>query len=168
MRKESVRYITIGGLSSAIAVIMVFAASIMPTIKLMIMFSSGFCVLPLLSKRRPWYGLACHIASGALMLLVIPNAVYGLAYLTMFGLYPFVRYFFARFIPNKRTQLILLCVATLFVIVSAYFVATKVLSITIQLPQWAIIAVIPGTMLVVYVEETVCNWFSTMLMRLKL
>ena len=168
MRKENVRYIAIGGLCSAIAVVLVFVASILPTMKLMVMFCSGLCMLPLLYKRKPWYAMACHIAAGALTLLIIPNPVYGLSYFLMFGMYPFVRSLFARFIPDKKTQLILLCVATLLVIISAYFVAIYFLSITIQLPQWAIVAVIPGSVLVVYIEETICNWFSAMLFRLKL
>ncbi len=162
------RLITIGGVCAAIAVIIVFAASLIPTMKLGAMFCSGLCVLPLLSKHKPWYGLTCHVAAGVLMLIIVPNPVYGLSYLTMFGLYPFVKYIVDKFVSDRVKRLIILCVITLIVIVAAYFAATYVLYVPIILPSWAFFAVIPGAALVVYIEEVVCKWFYAFLLRIKL
>lgn len=165
MQREKNRIIAYGGISSALAVVLVFAASVLPTGKLVCMFAAGLCPLVLLSKHKVAGAAASAAAAGGLMLVLIPNLAYGLSYVLMFGLYPFIRYACRRF-KSKTSEVLVLCVITFIVLLLGLFLAQAIFSVTLPFAPWiAIVLLLPISVGVVFLEDFLSVLFLRLLVK---
>lgn len=84
--------LTIGAMTTALGVLFMYAASIVPSGKLALLFLSSVVIwIPLNERGGIVTAAVCYLATAILSLLLIPNKLYPLAYALFFGLYGFIK-----------------------------------------------------------------------------
>ena len=93
MRKLSpTTRLTVGAMSTALGVLFLYAASIVPSGKLVLLFlASAVIWIPLNERGGIVSAALCYIATALLSLLLIPNKLYPLVYALFFGPYGFIK-----------------------------------------------------------------------------
>lgn len=115
-----------GGILTALTVLLIYIAYIMPGGKLAVFTAVSFLPLVLLRDRAVLASLSCYVACTALIFLLIPNPIYFIAYGIFFGLYPLMRHWF----EHLRRRWMLYAALTLFCEISgiaAYFIVRAML-----------------------------------------
>lgn len=84
--------LTVGAMAAALAVLFMYASSIVPSGKLVLCFLASVVIwIPLNERGGLPSAILCYIAAGLLTLLLVPNRLYALAYALFFGPYAFVK-----------------------------------------------------------------------------
>ena len=79
--------ITIGAAGAALAILMLLAASILPTMRLACLYLASLFCCPLACEGEPLYGFVCFLTAGICALLLSSVKIYALLFLLFFGHY---------------------------------------------------------------------------------
>lgn len=74
---------------TAVAVVLVYLAQIVPTMKLSLVAMAGVAAAFIVAESGPLYGLLCYAASAILSMILAPSS--GWMYVVFFGWYPAVK-----------------------------------------------------------------------------
>lgn len=145
-RVNTTTALTVAAMSTAIGVVCLFAASIIPTAKLALMFLSSLCLwIPLNEHRGFPFALLTYIATGAISFFIIPDKLYSAAYLLFLGIYGMVRLGLETLIPDRFVAFALKIIFCDFVTALAYVLSVHILDVNIftmipEIPLFIIIA----------------------------
>ena len=134
------RYLALAGIMTAVTVILLFAAMIVPNLKLVLYGLSSLPMAALLLETNRRTGIMFYIATAALALILLPDKMAALPYVTVLGLYGLIKAVAEKF-PNRIIE---------WTIKEIYFNATLFLyglliykvfmpNITFPIPIWAVV-----------------------------
>lgn len=144
-RLDTTTRLTVAAMSSAIGIVCLYAASIVPAIKLALMFLSSLCIwIPLNEPKGFPFALLTYIATGAISLLIIPDKLYSAAYLLFLGCFGMIKYGFDRLIPDRFVSFALKIIACDIISALAFLLTIWILELNIftmipEIPLWIII-----------------------------
>ena len=95
--KKKTRTITLSALFSALAVIILYFASIWPTGQLGLAAAASVFVAAAVIETGLISGVNVYIVSSVLSMLIVPNRVVALLYVCFFGFYPILKSLIERF-----------------------------------------------------------------------
>ncbi len=85
-----------GGMCAALCMVMLFAASFIPNIKIAFMFASslvmGICIL----RYKTAVAAVVYAAVSLLSLFIIPNKLISLIFVSVFGIYPIIKLYIEK------------------------------------------------------------------------
>ncbi len=138
--------LTLGAMAAALGVLFMYAASILPSGKLVLLFLASVVIwIPLNERGGIPYAVACYLATALLTLLLVPNKLYALAYALFFGLYGFIKLGVDgavrdRFIAFVLKMLIMNLLAAAFIWLGGLIMKQDLFS---MLPEYPLYIVIP-------------------------
>lgn len=91
--KMNTRKIALSAMLSALSLVLLAGASMMPTGRVALAVFAGIPVLLASVAGGGTCGMSVYLVTGALSLLVLPGKAMAVAYVTLFGAYPAVQYF---------------------------------------------------------------------------
>ena len=84
--------LTLSAMSTALSVVFLYAASVIPTAKLALCFLTSLMPwIPLRERGGFVYALLSYAATGAICFFLIPNKLYFAAYILFFGCYGMIK-----------------------------------------------------------------------------
>lgn len=101
-RKISPRIIALSGVLSAVALVFLYAAGMIPTGWIGVTAVAGIVVAVAVSSAGYLCGLLSYIVAGVLSLLLVPGKHVAVFFLLLFGLYPLLK---IRFEKKKRRMI---------------------------------------------------------------
>lgn len=159
-RHGSAKTITMGAMCTALSVLCLYAAAVLPTGRLALYFLSSLFVYAL-SGEGAYLGAVCvYMASSALSLIMLPDRVSALPYIALLGHYGIFKAWIDSVMPDKIVRAaikILYCDAFF---VAAVLVAIKLFGISltgIELPVPIPIGVV--VLQLVFLAYDLLYWF---------
>jgi hypothetical protein len=148
---KDAKTVALGGILTAVNLLLVYLASLLPTGRLFLLFAVAFLPQVLLYKRRVAAAVISYAATVLLSFLLISNPFYPLAYLLFFGLFPLIYHAAAHF-SSRITEILLLLAFGSLSFLCLYLIFTFAIGITITqiLPFWAL-ALLCETALLLFV-----------------
>lgn len=110
-----------GGVSAALAIVMLFLASFVPNLTLAFLFASSLVIGICLLRYRLSCALACYIAASAVSLFLVPDKFVPLAFIALFGNYPIIKLYIEK-INNITIEYILKFIAANVYLFMAYVI----------------------------------------------
>lgn len=139
--------LTLSAMSTALSIVFLYAASVIPTAKLALCFLTSLMPwIPLRERGGFIYALLCYAATGAICFFLIPNKLYFAAYVLFFGCYGMIKLSVDSLIRDKLIAFavkLILCNGLAALVI---FGAGKIfgLDIAAQLPEFPLYIVIPA------------------------
>ena len=133
-------------MSTALSVVFLYAASVIPTAKLALCFLTSLMPwIPLRERGGFVYALMSYAATGAICFFLIPNKLYFAAYILFFGCYGMIKLGIDSVIRDKLVAFaakLILCNGLAALVI---FGAGKLFSLDIiaQLPNYPLYIIIP-------------------------
>ena len=134
-------------MSTALSVVFLYAASVIPTAKLALCFLTSLMPwIPLRERGGFVYALLSYAATGAICFFLIPNKLYFAAYILFFGCYGMIKLGIDSVIRDKLVAFaakLILCNGLAALVI---FGAGKLFSLDIiaQLPNYPLYIIIPA------------------------
>ncbi len=162
MKQNRTGKIALGGICTALAVIFMFGASIVPGIELTLFLISSLFTAVMVIEAGPAGGLSVFAASSILGLILIPNKLALIPYVFCLGYYAVLKYFIEK-INGGLLQITIkvlyfaavLCVGLLFF--------KAVLASSIHMPDWPAAGLIAAglvmSILYDYVMTFLIGWY---------
>lgn len=142
MKLSASTKISLAAMAAAISVVMLYAAGMIPNIRLVLLLVSSVTIYALLCEGEFLFAFLAYIAAGLISLLIVPDKTFAFLYIGLFGHYAI----FKVFIDSKvKDKIIAHCIKLLYCnafLALGIFLALKVFNIAvpdISLPQWLII-----------------------------
>lgn len=134
------RKLALSGILLALAVLTLYAESIVPTSKLSLYALSSFFVSVIVMESGIKAGWLFYIASSLLALILIPDKIGLIPYLIFFGIYGILKFYIEklnRLVPEYTLKMIYFnaCLATAYFFVKEFFLG----SVRIDYPWWAVV-----------------------------
>ena len=139
--------LTLSAMSTALSVVFLYAASVIPTAKLALCFLTSLMPwIPLRERGGFVYALLSYAATGAICFFLIPNKLYFAAYILFFGCYGMIKLGIDSVIRDKLVAFaakLILCNGLAALVI---FGAGKLFSLDIiaQLPNYPLYIIIPA------------------------
>lgn len=152
-----------GGVLSALALMFMYLACIVPSGKLALFALSSFCMGVCIAKTGVKYSLAAYFAVSLLSFFILPQKLYAVGFAAFLGLYPFVKLWCEKQ-KNRKLEWILkiLCANIIFAVI--YFAATALFSITENAPVYILLLMF-NAFFVIY--DIVFSVFVTKIMSIR-
>ena len=84
--------LTVGAMASALGVLLMYLACVVPSGKLALCFLASTLIwIPLNARGGTAWALICYASTALITLFLVPNKLYALAYALFFGLYAFIK-----------------------------------------------------------------------------
>ncbi len=94
--------LTSAAMTTALGVLFMFAASLVPTGRLALLFLASVVIwIPLNERGGVGMALLCYLATAGVTFLIVSNKLYVCAYLVFFGLYGFMKLGVDVVIPDR-------------------------------------------------------------------
>lgn len=154
--------LTLAAMSTSIGVLCLYAASVLSTMRLALLFLSSLVIwIPLNERKGFLYGLLCYIATGMLSFFIVPDKLYPMAYLAFFGLFGFLKLGLDTLISDKFAALVLRIIVCNILVGAIIFLLGHFFEIDIftmlpELPIWLIVAVIEILLVAYELIFTMC------------
>lgn len=151
MRRLSIaKTISLGAMATALTVLSLYAASVLPTGHIALYFISSLFVYVLASERAYIGALVSFAASAALSLIVLPSKGAGLwAYIALLGHYGIFRSFIDGALKDRLLKLLLRLIYCNIMTGGAICIAVFLLGLSpsfeinnVSLPVWAMILIL--------------------------
>lgn len=124
--------LTIAAMSTAISVVCMYAASVLPTGRIALCFIASLCMwIPLNERGGLPYALLTYIATMAITFLLIPNKMYFAVYAAFFGSYGLIKLGIDVLIRDKTIAFILKLIACNIIVGAAVLVASLIFEIDV-------------------------------------
>lgn len=85
-----------GGICAAMCMVMLFAASFIPNVKIAFMFASSIVVGICILRYKTAAAVVLYMAVSLLSLFIIPNKFISLAFAAIFGIYPILKLYIEK------------------------------------------------------------------------
>lgn len=145
---SSATKLTLAAMSAAISTLLVYAASMLPTGRIGLLFAASLTLwIPLNEKRSVGYAILSYIVCGALSLILSSNKIYSILYLGFFGLYGFIKFGIDKLSRDKLIAFILKLITCNIIGIAGIVIAFKVFDTDLfalipEFPTWVIIVAI--------------------------
>lgn len=99
---SSVTRLTVSAMTTALGVLFMFGASLLPAGKLGLLFLASLVIwIPLNERGGVLSAILCYLATAGVTFLIVPNKLYAGVYLIFFGLYGFLKLGLDSLIPDR-------------------------------------------------------------------
>lgn len=133
--------IAFGGIMAAMSVVILYIASVLPTLKLAVCLVASAVICIVMIKHGTGSALAVFIAASAVSLIVSPDKIVPFGYLLFFGNYPVVKAYIERMNKLMAEWIVKLIVFVVYVAIA--FAGMKMFfagAITFPCSQWIVFA----------------------------
>lgn len=158
--------LALAGIMTAVTVILLFAAMIIPNMKLVFYGLSSLPMAVLLLETNRRTGIMFYIATAVLAMVLLPDKTAALPYVTVLGLYGLTKAIAEKF-PNRVVEWIikeLYFNATLFIyglLIYKIFIP----DITFPIPIWAIVICAEVIFVAYDYIYSICVWYYEKMFR---
>lgn len=152
---SSTQMLALTGLLSAVCLVLLFAASVVPSGWTGLTAVSGLAVAVAVSAAGYLSGVLCYLVSGILGLLLIPGKHVAVLFLCLFGIYPIVKNLLEK-LRNRALELVLklafgeVVLALLYLLAYSLFFASLVSAWTYSIPFVPVFFVLAGIVFLIY------------------
>lgn len=94
--RSRARAVALGGMFSALAVVMMSIGSIIPSLDMSSAFIAGIVVMVVRMEINRTAPITVYLVSGILSLIILPNRFAGICFMCYYGLYPIVKEYIER------------------------------------------------------------------------
>lgn len=158
--------LALAGIMTAVTVVILFAAVILPNMKIVCYGLSSLPMAALLLETNKRTGVMFYIATAALAMVLLPDKLAALPYVTVLGLYGLIKSIAERF-PNRVVE---------WTIKGIYFNATLFLygflvyklfmpDLEFPIPLWAVILCAEGLFVAYDYIYSICVWYYEKMIR---
>lgn len=151
-----------GGILSALSLLFLYAASVIPTGKLALLAASSFAVGVCISGIGVKFSMISYAAVSLLGFIMIPQKLYGIAFVLFLGIYPFIK-LFCETRKIRAVEWILKFVFANISFAAVYF-AAKLFVIPEGVPIFAYILLFNAVFLI---YDIVFSFFITKIIKLR-
>lgn len=161
-KATSTTKLTLAAMSAAISTLLVYAASILPTGRIGLMFAASLAMwIPLNEKRSVGYAILSYIVCGALSFVLSSNKIYSILYIGFFGLYGFIKFGMDKLTRDKLTAFILKLITCNIIGIAGIVISfkafdTDLFALIPEFPTWVIIIAIELSFVVYEVVYSLC------------
>jgi len=154
--------IALGGICTALAVIFMFGASIVPGIELTLFLISSLFTAVMVLEAGAGGGLILFAAASLLGLIIIPNKLALIPYVFCFGYYAVLKYYIEK-INSGAVQLALKAAYFAAVICIGMLFFKSVLASAVHMPDWPAAGLIAAGIVMMilydYVMTFLISWY---------
>lgn len=154
--------LTIGAMTTALGVLFMYASSIVPSGKLVLLFLASLVIwIPLNERGGIAAAAVCYLATALLSLLLISNKLYPLAYALFFGLYGFIKLgvdcaVHDRFIAFILKLILMNALAAALIWLGGLIIKQDVLSLLPDYPLYAVMIALEAAFILFELAYTFC------------
>lgn len=154
--------LTVGAMTTALGVLFMYASSIVPSGKLVLLFLASLVIwIPLNERGGIVTAALCYLATALLSLLLIPNKLYPLAYALFFGLYGFIKLgvdsaVHDRFIAFILKLILMNALAAALIWLGGLIIKQDVLSLLPDYPIYIVIIAMEAAFILFELAYTFC------------
>ncbi len=94
--RSRARAVALGGMFSALAVVMMSIGSIIPSLDMSSAFIAGIVIMVVRMEINRTAPITVYLVSGILSLIILPNRFAGICFMCYYGLYPIVKEYIER------------------------------------------------------------------------
>ncbi|MBR5947884.1 MAG: hypothetical protein IKZ82_04425 [Clostridia bacterium] len=154
--------LTVGAMTTALGVLFTYAASIVPSGKLVLLFLASVVIwIPLNERGGIVSAIICYLATALLSFLLIPNKLYPLAYALFFGLYGFIKLgvdgaVHDRFIAFALKLILMNALAAAVIWLGSLIIKQDVFSLLPDYPLYAVMIAMEVALILFELAYTFC------------
>ena len=127
-----------GGVLSALALMFMYLACIVPSGKLALFALASFCIGICIAKIGVKYSLAAYFAVSLLSFFILPQKLYAVGFAAFLGLYPFLKLWCEKQKDRKFEWILkILCANVIFTVI--YFAAAVFLKVAENTPVYILL-----------------------------
>lgn len=123
--------VALGGVVSALSVVLMFSTGLIPTLTYAIPAMAGMLLIVISIEISPKFATVVYVAVSMLSLLVVADKEAAVMYAAFFGYYPIIKGFIEKKLSGI-VEWIVKCVIFNIAVISAYFVVSKIFMISYE------------------------------------